>query len=239
MSWTYIVTLNHAGAGSLGTDMDDLLGGYCRSWCSAPARVGWQRHHLIPRQVWRYPDLRVFLSGLHVFGIDLENFAGNGMFLPAEPAVAEHYRLPLHVGGHRVYNDVMVSLVAYACDLNARGTGPFSTSVAAVRALQRLTREVLQQCAVTQPVDMSGRDPFGTPATLEHLLAEAKLLLDRALAMLAPQPVDRALQDIGGGELVDQVGAARAAGVGIDQRTRDRGRRPALVPQQHRQAKRI
>ena len=50
------------------------------------------------------------------------------------------------------------------------------------------------------------------------------------------QRVDRPLQYVCGRQLVDQLGASGAAGVGVDQRARDRLRRPAFVPQQHRQA---
>ena len=55
----------------------------------------------------------------------------------------------------------------------------------------------------------------------------------------AGQRVDRALEDVGGGHLVDQLGAAGAAGVGVDQGAGHGLGRPALVPEQDRQAERL
>ena len=48
------------------------------------------------------------------------------------------------------------------------------------------------------------------------------------------QPVQRALQDVGGGHLVDDLGAALAAGVGLEERAGDGGGRQALVPEDDR-----
>ena len=50
------------------------------------------------------------------------------------------------------------------------------------------------------------------------------------------QPVERALQDIGGGMLVDHRGALGAAGVGGEQFALDRRGGQALVPEPDRQA---
>ena len=48
------------------------------------------------------------------------------------------------------------------------------------------------------------------------------------------QRVDRALQDVGGGERIDLLGAPGAAHVGVDHRPLDGLRRPTLIPQQDR-----
>ena len=46
--------------------------------------------------------------------------------------------------------------------------------------------------------------------------------------------VEGALEDVGGGELVDQLAAAAARGVGLDQGAGDRGGGQTLVPEGHR-----
>ena len=53
------------------------------------------------------------------------------------------------------------------------------------------------------------------------------------------QRVDRALQDVGGGEGVDLLRSLGAADVRIDHRALDRLGRPALVPQEERQFERL
>src|SRR3546814_9932719 len=55
--------------------------------------------------------------------------------------------------------------------------------------------------------------------------------------VLAAQGVNRSLQDITGRQLVDQLTAAGATGIGVDERACHRLGRPAFVPQQDRQAK--
>src|SRR3546814_16112131 len=54
---------------------------------------------------------------------------------------------------------------------------------------------------------------------------------------LAAQGVNRSLQVITGRQLVDQLTAAGATGIGVDERACHRLGRPAFVPQQDRQAK--
>src|SRR3546814_12717258 len=55
--------------------------------------------------------------------------------------------------------------------------------------------------------------------------------------VLAAQGVNRSLQDITGRQLVDQLTAAGATGIGVDERACHSLGRPAFVPQQDRQAK--
>src|SRR5205814_9884800 len=52
------------------------------------------------------------------------------------------------------------------------------------------------------------------------------------------QRVDRALEDVSGGERIDLLGAFGAADIGLDHCPLDRLRRPAFVPQQQRKIER-
>ena len=55
------------------------------------------------------------------------------------------------------------------------------------------------------------------------------------LAAESSQAVERALQDIDGGVLIDDGGAFLSAHIGGDQRAFDRGGRQTLVPERDRQ----
>src|SRR5215510_14661187 len=70
------------------------------------------------------------------------------------------------------------------------------------------------------------------------LLADSDLAQyppSRRLARDPCEPVERALQDEGGGVLVDHLGALLAARIGLDQDALDRDGREPLVPQTDRQ----
>lgn len=177
--------------GTLGAarDMDWGRDGDRRSWCTAQARGGWHRHHVLPRQLWRYPNLRVFVTGLHVFGLDLEDFTTNGLFLPATDELAQHYGLPLHRGAHRQYNDLVVDLLDTASRMNSTASGPFSASVIAVRRLQATIRTVLQMCALDTHVNLGGPDPFGNDKWISHLQQTAIEGFEAAFARTWLRPV--------------------------------------------------
>ena len=51
--------------------------------------------------------------------------------------------------------------------------------------------------------------------------------------------IDRTLQDVSGGHLVDQLGAPGPAGVGVEEGSSHRLGRPAFVPEQDRKAERL
>src|SRR5471030_2132123 len=58
-----------------------------------------------------------------------------------------------------------------------------------------------------------------------------------AIGSPVTQAIERALQNVGGGHLVDEHGAALARGVGLDQRARYRRGRKTFVPKGDRESR--
>ena len=70
-------------------------------------RKGWQKHHLLPRQLLTRRCLATMLAAVSPGGMWFDDFGTNGVLLPGTEAVAEQERLPLHRGPHKVYNELV------------------------------------------------------------------------------------------------------------------------------------
>lgn len=67
-------------------------------------REGWVRHHLYPLQCLRDLTLAPFLFSMRDDGFHMDDFATNGILLPALPSQSILSGQPLHMGGHPNYN---------------------------------------------------------------------------------------------------------------------------------------
>ena len=76
----------------------------------------------------------------------------------------------------------------------------------------------------TRPLESGARRRY----SLER--SEIDVLIDRAMGREVSEAVEHALQDPGGSQLVDQLGAAGAARVAVDQHPLDGHRRQPFVP---------
>jgi A nuclease family of the HNH/ENDO VII superfamily with conserved AHH len=126
-----------------------------------PTRPGWHRHHLLPSTIRQYPDLRDFISDIAGSGAGLDDFATNGMFLPAEETLATAAHLPLHRGPHRNYNSVVLETLETLRQGAARMRLTGAGRIAAVRGLQRRLHALLRASALDAEVELASRDPFG------------------------------------------------------------------------------
>jgi A nuclease family of the HNH/ENDO VII superfamily with conserved AHH len=144
-----------------GAVMRDFLKRRSRSGFKVPTRPGWHRHHILPTNIRRYPDLRDFLGGIGDLDGWLEDFGANGMFLPAVESVARATRLPLHRGPHRTYNAIVIDALdgirLGSLRIGIRRNG----QAASVLALQRRLRSILQGSALDGDVLLASRNPFG------------------------------------------------------------------------------
>jgi A nuclease family of the HNH/ENDO VII superfamily with conserved AHH len=149
-------------------------------WSLIASRAGWHRHHIVPRQITRFADLRTFVQRLALTGFSLDDFAKNGLFLPSEEAVAVRHKLPLHRGAHRLYNEIVIDRLHHL-DLRAkRNKCPDADTLRAVRWLQRQLACSLSAAGRNdQLVVLSGRDPFGQTPLLDALDRMTDELLDR------------------------------------------------------------
>lgn len=83
-----------------------------RRWQTAPPPTpGYQRHHLVPVALLGRPQMAIMFEHLHREGFSLQQFAANGVTLPASEATALSSGHALHRGPHRGYNDVIAARV--------------------------------------------------------------------------------------------------------------------------------
>ncbi len=122
---------------------------------------GWQRHHALPLQSANNADLGPFLGRLRVLGFYLDDFATNGILLPALPSISRHTALPLHVGGHAHYNKQVISrmhAIRSSCASVIGESAQLQSAMAGFRHLQVcLIAAITGQCAPTlDHLDLSG-----------------------------------------------------------------------------------
>lgn len=153
---------------------------------------GWQRHHLIPRQLLSHRTLEHFLQKLVPMGLGFENFRANGVLLPATERLALKHGLPLHRGPHRLYNELVLERVA-AIEMSWSQSRKDKRSPAdptVDRATQRRAdEEALERLGLLQralrnrllrssgrPLILNRKDPIGRDIDFSHLDAMAEML---------------------------------------------------------------
>jgi A nuclease family of the HNH/ENDO VII superfamily with conserved AHH len=121
----------------------------CRA--SAGYRNGWQRHHLIPRQLASHRDAGPVLATLAPFGFLLDDYGKNGMLLPGSEPAARASGLPVHAGPHPGYNRRVAAMIA---DIGQQSPHPLRR-LARVMLLQKdLRRSLGQPLAMSAPIDL-------------------------------------------------------------------------------------
>ena len=76
-------------------------------------RQGYQRHHLIPVEIITRGVMAPLIVPLKIVGFDPQDFATNGLWLPASEQVALQTGLPLHRGPHPHYSEFVSDQVAF------------------------------------------------------------------------------------------------------------------------------
>ena len=141
---------------------------------------GFQRHHLLPRQLLSDRCFGAMFHGIGRNRIDFDDFRANGLLLPATDAAAVRIGLPLHRGPHHVYNQLVIERVAQIekgwCENRAK-----VPDIALEHALMRLTllqralrRRLLDQ--VNRRFILNRNDPIGRAHDYRDLDAMADLL---------------------------------------------------------------
>jgi hypothetical protein len=73
---------------------------------------GFHCHHIIPTSVVEKRSLARIFGRARSAGFDPEDFASNGMHLPSTERQAIAFRLPLHRGPHRRYNELVANQIS-------------------------------------------------------------------------------------------------------------------------------
>jgi hypothetical protein len=101
-------------------------------------RSEFQLHHVLPVGVFGHDNFSNGFQRLRADGFDPRFYSVNGLFLPATESAALRWKMPMHRGPHRRYNElVAVRVAAILLDLERR-----CFSVLARReAIERLERD--------------------------------------------------------------------------------------------------
>jgi A nuclease family of the HNH/ENDO VII superfamily with conserved AHH len=115
------------------------------------------RHHIIPVRLFRRGSLSPFLKGLRAAGVMADDFAANGLFLPAAEETAAALRLPLHRGPHRHYSELVEARIA-AIAHTYRGKPPSTLPIVReaawrIRMLQTALSRVLTEGRLARPLN--------------------------------------------------------------------------------------
>lgn len=118
-------------------------------WNGAPPpQTGFQRHHLIPVALLRRPQMAALFDHLQAEGFALQQFARNGLILPACETAALRSGYALHRGPHHGYSDVVAARVEkvrahFVLHAPADLRTARRTAVMRLRLLQDTTRRAL------------------------------------------------------------------------------------------------
>lgn len=75
-------------------------------------RPDFQLHHILPVGVFAHANFAASFDMLRLDGFDPRFYAINGLFLPSTEDAAMRWRLPMHRGPHRRYNDLVATRVS-------------------------------------------------------------------------------------------------------------------------------
>ncbi len=153
---------------------------------------GWQRHHLLPRQLLSCSSLEHFFAELVPQGLGFENFGANGVLLPATERLALKHGLPLHRGPHRLYNELVlerVTAIEMSWSQSRKGRRAAGGMALDPAVRQRADGDALERMALLQralkrrlvtaagrPLILNRKDPIGAHIDFSHLDAMAELL---------------------------------------------------------------
>ena len=143
---------------------------------------GWQRHHLLPRQViYRRSFAAMFDTiGPHRFCFD--DFRSNGLLLPATDQASLRSGMPLHRGPHHRYNEVVTERVGriewqWSCNCRYDPESALRTALWQLGLLQGALRRGL--LAERRKFVLHARDPIGTGFDFAELDAMAETLWEQ------------------------------------------------------------
>lgn len=79
-------------------------------------RAGYQKHHLIPIEVYSSPIFERLFAQIRALGFDPRDFSTNGIWLPGTEETAVKSGLPLHRGPHPQYSMLVRESIDAFCD---------------------------------------------------------------------------------------------------------------------------
>lgn len=147
---------------------------------SAGFRRGWQKHHLLPRQLFSNSGVSSMLAALGNAGLRFDDFVANGVLLPGSERAAIVARLPLHRGPHRIYNELVLGRVGtvemeWSRNRTRHETQAENAALSRIRLIQAALKKRLAGEGKGTLV-LNRRDPIGQGVDFGHLDAMADTL---------------------------------------------------------------
>jgi hypothetical protein len=136
-----------------------------------------QRHHIIPVAVLNDLHFKCIFKMLECCGFDPCDFTSNGILLPCTEYAAIKYRLPLHRGPHKFYNELVsecVEIIFSQYDLHNVKQSQLAEIAVKIEKLQHSLKAMLRQENFN--MQLCRRDPSRSAAEISQLDYAAMLL---------------------------------------------------------------
>lgn len=154
--------------------------------------AGFQRHHLLPRQL---RTAKSFMRMFAAVGGDrrrFEDFRENGLLLPCDEITAVRMAMPLHRGPHRHYSQLVIERVGQIeTDWAVRRLRDAEAACVQARMrlglLQRALRRYLLDSGRRRLI-LNRHDPFATGGDFSELDAVADALWGATEPLVQPMP---------------------------------------------------
>lgn len=121
-----------------------------------------QRHHILPNELKKYPDLVTFFNNLSVEGFRFDDFLTNGAFLPSNEEGAWISGRAMHCGPHHHYNQLVIKRVRRLANHYAKHTEDENerrTAISRIRLLQCTLKNSLIR-PTKRITQLHKRDPY-------------------------------------------------------------------------------
>jgi len=129
--------------------------------------VGFQRHHLIPVQIYMKPCFSDVFKKARKGGFDQRDFVSNGIYLPSKESLALKSGRPLHRGPHPRYNDMVASRLEQIVQSEKQISTDCRALAVRIFNMQKALRKMLLRSPST--LLLNNRDPMSRTVDFTHL----------------------------------------------------------------------
>lgn len=127
------------------------------------ARPEFQLHYILPVSVLAHSHFSKSFQMLQSEGFDPRYYSVNGLALPATERAASLWKMPMHRGPHRRYNDLVAERVAIIVSELDRRRGTQHARLEAIERLNLLISTLRRILAGNRPfILLNSRDPINS-----------------------------------------------------------------------------
>jgi A nuclease family of the HNH/ENDO VII superfamily with conserved AHH len=134
-----------------------------KGMAGVPARSEFQLHHLLPVSVFGHSHFSKSFKILESDGFDPRYYSVNGLALPATERAAAFWKMPMHRGPHRRYNELVTVRVAAILSELERGNCTRQARLEAIGRFNLLIFTLRRILSGDRPfILLSSRDPINS-----------------------------------------------------------------------------